>query len=504
MGDRSVTNPTAETDAKALTRRALDSVGELKSHVTSLESEIHAMIEELLRYQSIDIDEIKKFLREPWCIVPKGRDEYWVIVPRWVGLSVGWLERTTETYNVFSINRYSHWFGAVPDELREKLKTPEPFEATVEDGKLKTSAVIAEKFKDHLWGQLAEGEYRIRKGHEFDIIASIVEAGALPFKPRPVHPEDLRDPTLSGVLSELRPYQIEAWERFKQYGAIGVYLPWGTGKTVIGMYLIARLKGRKLVVCPTNTLVEQWQKRLRQWLTPDLSFDVEVVTYHAWEKVKDRDWSLVIYEESHRLPSNQFSRLASLRTKYRIGLSATPHREDGREHYIIALTGYPVGMDWSQFVRSGLVRPPKVQVQIVDGWREKVRAAEAELRDVDGATIIFCDSIQKGKQLASRFSCPHVWGDTKNRIDTLESAAVAVVSRVGDEGVSLPKLRKIIEIDFHGASRRQEGQRVGRLLHADGVGSHLVLMTREEFDKFEGRFLALEEKGFKIQVKEER
>jgi hypothetical protein len=36
----------------------------------------------------------------------------------------------------------------------------------------------------------------------------------------------------------------------------------------------------------------------------------------------------------------------------------------------------------------------------------------------------------------------------------------------------------------------------------NGKGEHLVLMTRDEFDRFERRFLALEEKGFKVVVKE--
>lgn len=33
-------------------------------------------------------------------------------------------------------------------------------------------------------------------------------------------------------------------------------------------------------------------------------------------------------------------------TKYRIGLSASPYREDDRTEYIFALTGMPVGIDW--------------------------------------------------------------------------------------------------------------------------------------------------------------
>ena len=76
-----------------------------------------------------------------------------------------------------------------------------------------------------------------------------------------------------------------------------------------------------------------------------------------------------------------------------------------------------------------------------------------------------------------------------------------MVSRVGDEGISLPNLRKVIEVDFLGGSRRQEAQRVGRLLHATAPGKHVVLMTREEFYAFERRFYALEEKGFKVTVR---
>lgn len=34
-----------------------------------------------------------------------------------------------------------------------------------------------------------------------------------------------------------------------------------------------------------------------------------------------------------------------------------------------------------------------------------------------------------------------------------------------------------------------------------GKGQHVVYMTREEFERFEGRFLALEEKGFKVNVR---
>jgi DNA excision repair protein ERCC-3 len=391
---------------------------------------------------------------------------------------------------------------AVDEEMRSEFKIPDPFEATVQDGILKTSHDNSRRFKNRISRKVREGEYKIKKGHEFSLIAELIEAGTLPFAPKPLDPHDLRPAKLEGVLAQLRDYQQEAWDAFTKFGAVGVYWPWGQGKTVLGMYAIAHLRGPKLVVCPTKTLVEQWQSRLRKWLPWELRSDVEIVTYNAWERIRNKQWTLAIFDECHRLPANTFSRLATIPIKYRIGLSATPYREDKRTNFIFALTGYPVGVDWTRFLRDGHITPPKVEVRIAKDWNEKVRMAESEVADVEGKSIIFCDAIDRGRRLASRLSCPHIYGKTKQRLAAIDKADVSVISRVGDEGLSLPDLRKTIEIDFHGASRRQEGQRVGRLLHAEGKtpGKHVVLMTQSEFDRFEGRFMALQEKGFKVRV----
>ena len=133
-------------------------------------------------------------------------------------------------------------------------------------------------------------------------------------------------------------------------------------------------------------------------------------------------------------------------------------------------------------------------------WAE--REAESEADSTKGRMIIFCDALDRGAQLAARLGVPHISGDSRERLKTMGENRVTVVSRVGDEGVSLPDLKKVIEVDFLGGSRRQEGQRVGRLFHAKGQGEHLVFMTRDEFERFEGRFLSLEEKGIKVNVVE--
>lgn len=489
-------------DLKDAAARAEAAMRSLRRAADEIKAEFDSAAAELAQYQKIDLDELRKFMGEPWCILPKSRDQWWVVVPRWVGISVGFLERATETYNIFRVDRYSHWFGTVPQELREKLQLPTPFDAVVDGNELRSTAKLPDNVRRHLAEKIAEGRFRITRGHEFDIIAALVEAGSLPFKPRPVEAGDLRDVELKGLLSKPRDYQLEAWKRFLETGAVLVCWPFGMGKTFLGLYAIAHLKGPKLIVVPTKTLIEQWEERLAKLLDLGLRVDVQVVTYYAWESVKDKDWSLVVFDEAHRLPASTFSRLSTLRTKYRIGLTATPYREDGRESFVVALSGFPVGVDWSEFVRRGLIKKPDIEVRIVSGEAEKARVTEAEARSAKGSVIVFCDGLDLGARMAARLKCPHIHGDTDDRLKTIAASKVTVVSRVGDEGLSVPTLTKTIEIDFLGGSRRQEAQRVGRLLHADKKGEHLCLMTRDEFERFENRFLALEEKGFKVTVRE--
>jgi len=477
----------------------------LRAEMDSLEDEYNKLMAEMSHYKDIDSEEAMAFLREPWCVHPRGKEEWLVFVPKFIGVQVGWLERATETFNVFVVNRYAHWLGNVPEDLRDQLKLPPPFESEVEGRTLRTKAVLPKAVKEHVAEKTGPGEYRVKVGHEFDLIAALIDSGSLPFVPRPVDKADLRDIRFAyrGKPTELRDYQLEGWREFLKWGCVGVYWPWGTGKTVLGMYALGSLKGRKLVVCPSTTLVEHWTKEITENLPLSLrsgADEIDVVTYQAWDKVKDKEYVLIIPDESHRLPANTFSRMSTVRAKYRLGLSATPWREDGRTSYIFALTGKPVGCDWTEFFRQGIITKPHVEVRILRDWNVKMAETERESERTKGRVMIFCDGLERGQQLANRLGCPFVHGDSANRLDTMGKSRVFVVSRVGDEGVSLPDLKKVIEVDFLGSSRRQEGQRVGRLMHSEGKGEHLVLMTRDEFESFEGRFFALEEKGFKVNV----
>jgi len=254
------------------------------------------------------------------------------------------------------------------------------------------------------------------------------------------------------------------------------------------------IKGSKLVVVPNISEKEQWERYLRLFGARD----VQILTYQAYHKTQ-KDYAFIVFDECHRLPAPVWSRFATVNSKYRLGLSATPYREDGREDLIIALTGYPVGLSWEHFMRVKAIRKPKITAKIVPSDREKMTVLEEMLR-IPMKTLVFVELIASGERISKKFRLPFVYGNTKDRLETIEKNLVTVVSRVGDEGISIKDLERTVEVEFLGGSRRQEAQRAYRLLHSVKPEiSHTVIMTVAELDHFGRRFLALEEKGFAVE-----
>ncbi len=451
-----------------------------------------------LSVKGFDIEGLEEFLKEPYVLLPKSREEWYVIVPKWVGFHAGWLEHQTRSYNIFVINRYMQWITPIPLKIRERLKFPELPPLKVYDGYLFTGVEHQEeawrRYRRYLTRREGKDRIRIKKGYEFQLISRLIEDGILPFIPRPVDESDLRD---AEPPFELRPYQKEWWREFMEKGAIGVFSPYGSGKSVFGTYAISKMRGRRLVVVPTLTLKEQWLERLRKI---GALRGVDVETYRAFDKVKDKSYTLVVFDEVHHLPANTYIRLATLKAKYRIGLSGSPFREDHRESYIFALTGFPVGVDWSYFIEKGIVRKPVCKVYIVGSEGRKLKLLQ-DLLKIPVKTIIFSDSIRLGELISKRLGIPFVYGATRDRMEILRKAQVAVVSRVGDEGISLPDIERVIEVSFLYGSRMQESQRFGRLMHAlREEPEHIIIFTEEEYQKYHKRLYSIAERGFRIDV----
>jgi len=491
-------------DSVYLAKSKLD---ELSSRIEEIKkriiSDLVRRIEEA-RYIKFNPDALPEFLEEPYVIMPKrqvkGRAvEWYVIVPKFIDFQLGWLERSTKSFNIFIVNQYVRWFTEIPKELESRFQL-KPLPVKVADGLLLTPEDTQEeawrRYRKFLSRREGREAIRIKRGCEFKLIAQIIEDGSLPFIPKKVEPQDLREPETDIVL---RDYQEEAWQKFLQHGAIGIYWPFGVGKSFLGIYACAALKGRKLVIVPTRTLKEQWSENLNKYTR--IPYEVQVETYHSFNKIKNNKYTLTIFDEANHLPANTFIRLATINTKYRIGLTGSPYREDGRVNYIIALTGYPIGLSWEKFFELGIIKKPMIHVYVTPTFREKLKKLDELMGMETGKTVIFCDSIELGKKIAKDYDLTFVFGETTKRLEKIRENERVIVSRVGDEGLSLPDLDTIIEVDFLFGSRWQESQRVGRLLHSKKEArNHYILMTEEELEKYGKRLLVLYEKGYRINI----
>jgi DNA excision repair protein ERCC-3 len=438
------------------------------------------------------------FFKTPYAIIPFGKNKVLVAVPKFVkNFQVGWLWKETESFYIYQFDQYSAWLSDAPSALMEAINFKHGLAIEIEgnvitfdDGGRKD---VKEKLKNDLT-EIGENSARIKRGHVFDVIATAVENGCLPFKPRPVAAEDIR-PQRSKI--KLRPYQKIAVDKFLETGATGVFHPTGAGKSFISLYLMDIIKGRKQIIVPTITLVEQWKYYIEANI-PESKNEIRVVTYSGWRDIAD-EYALTIYDECQRLPADTFSRIAVIKTKYRLGLSASPHREDGRESYIFALTGFPVGLNWQEYMKTVGRSYHPINVHVVHSGASKIKKLR-ELVDFGKKTLIFCDTIEIGKAISRDLGIPYIYGQTTNRLHEIEENKVVCVSRVADLGVSIKDLQRVIEVDFLFGSRQQELQRTGRLMHAEHPERHDIIMTEGEMQKYGKRLWALQEKGFTVKV----
>jgi len=462
--------------AQGKLQQAKEALDDFQQFVAKFQEEQSQIAEKLQfpRVAGLDQETFKQFLQQPYLLMPRRQDSYYVIVPRFIDMQLGWLEWTTPSYNVFVINKYVRWLAPLPKEIEERLGHAPTTQAKVVGGLLKVSAGMEEqawqRYRKYLYKRDQFG-IRIKHGYERHLLSALIQDGYLPFTPQPVDKEDLNPQPPTGF--EPLPHQKEAIDTWFQWGAVGIYWPGGMGKTYLGATICGMVKGNKLVVVPNITEKEQWQIYLNKFNVRD----VQLETYSAWHKVQGKNYTLIIFDECHRLPAPVWSRFATVESKYRLGFSATPYREDSREDLIIALTGYPIGLSWEQFLQAKAIRKPRIICKVVPTDREKLAVLE-DLLKIPMKTLIFVELVASGEKIAKHFNIPFVYGNTKDRLDTINKNLVTVVSRVGDEGISIKDLERTIEVEFLGGSRRQEAQRAYRLLHSVKPDiSHTVIMT---------------------------
>ncbi|WP_327053443.1 DEAD/DEAH box helicase family protein [Halomicrococcus gelatinilyticus] len=400
--------------------------------------------------------------------------------------------------------------------------------------------------ESHLRAPIADDESWVAEEKVAEVKRVLYEAGYPVQDERDLEEGDDLDLELD---MDLRGYQRGWVEEFLDVKSGVLVGPPGSGKTVAGMGIVEAVGGETLILVPGRELAGQWREELlaNTSLAPD-----QVGEYHGGEKnvrpvtiatyqtagmdrhrqlFEQRRWGLIVYDEVHHIPSKVFRRSADLQTRHRLGLSATPVREDDREKEIFTLIGPPIGTDWDALFDAGYVAEPEVEIRYVP-WddatyhdeyasaerHEKRRVAAsnpakiAEVRFLlaehpEAKALVFVEYIEQGKAIADALGVPFVSGEMRHaererhlqsfrddRLDTL------VVSRVGDEGIDLPDAELAVVASGLGGSRRQGAQRAGRTMRPAGRARMYVLATRgtreEEFARQQLQHLA--SKGVRV------
>ncbi len=444
-----------------------------------------------------------------------------------------WLERTYEKQEIFSIEHEGRYHSLVSSD-------PERMEWArgIEDVRENLSVDLSETKSRIAMGANSRATIKkvlLKKGYPVEDNSKFREA----------------DRNIGADLKvDLRDYQQEYVDRAYEERAAVLANPAGSGKTVTSIGLMAKIDGPTLVLVPQRSLVNQWRRELldKTTLTEDQigeyhgdtkkMNDVTIATYHMAANKTElfrNEWGLIIFDEVHHIPSKLFRKTADLQSTRRIGLSASPVREDNKERDIFALIGPEIGGDWARFFKEGYVVKPDVEIQLVEwasdyhrhkydeasGIKKAIIASKnprkhKNLEDLleeheEEKTIIFCDWIDQGEELSEMFDIPFISGETdfEEREKYFEDFRndemnTIIVSRIGDEGLDLPDTEVGIIMSGQGGSRRQATQRAGRVMRPFGDAQVYMVATKgsNEEDFVKRQVELLKEKGVPVSIEE--
>ncbi len=218
------------------------------------------------------------------------------------------------------------------------------------------------------------------------------------------------------------------------------------------------------------------------------------------DQITGREWGLLLMDEVHVVPAKMFRRvIGSVKAHCRLGLTATLVREDD----LISDLNFLIGpklyeANWMDLTAQGYL----ANVQCVEVWcpmtgpfmKEYLMASNSRLKQLlyvmnpsklraveflvrfheerGDKIIVFSDLVYSLKLYAEMLKKPLIYGETPERerqailgtFRASDTIRTICISKVGDTSIDLPEANVIIQVSSHFGSRRQEAQRLGRIL----------------------------------------
>jgi superfamily II DNA or RNA helicase len=214
---------------------------------------------------------------------------------------------------------------------------------------------------------------------------------------------------------EPRPYQRVALASWIQRQGRGVVvLPTGAGKTHLAVLGILAKQRSALVITPTLDLVRQWYDVLRASYGEPVGvmgggehevLPLTVSTYDSaylhMENVGQR-FGMVVFDECHHLPSASYALAAEMCiAPFRLGLTATPERADGREAVLDRLIGPVVH-------RSDILELSGEYLAEYETVKVTVALAAAERTEYEAERKLYLEFV---RSQGIRMGSPRGWSD---------------------------------------------------------------------------------------------
>ncbi|KAI7768169.1 hypothetical protein LZL87_012018 [Fusarium oxysporum] len=213
------------------------------------------------------------------------------------------------------------------------------------------------------------------------------------------------------------------------------------------------------------------------------------------------EWGLMLLDEVHVVPANMFRRvISSIKTHSKLGLTATLLREDDKIDHLNFLVGPKLyEANWMELSQQGHI----AKVQCAEVWcsmptvfYEQYLQVSSRMKRTLAAInpskfqacqflinyheargdkiIVFSDELYSLKLYAYKLKRYLIYGGTsqEERLRVLDhfrhnpEVNTLFLSKIGDTSLDLPEATCLIQISSQFGSRRQEAQRLGRILRA--------------------------------------
>ena len=215
-------------------------------------------------------------------------------------------------------------------------------------------------------------------------------------------------------------------------------------------------------------------------------------------EIKEREWGIVILDEVHVVPANVFRKvLGAIKTHCKLGLTATLLREDRKVGDIGFLIGPKLyEANWLDLEKTGYLAKAccaEICCTMPSRFYEKYLSESSSIRQTLCALnpnkakicdflvryheergdriLVFSDNVFALRSYATKMMRSFIYGATGSveRMKILKNfqefqGQTLFISRIGDTSIDLPEANVIIQISSHYGSRRQEAQRLGRIL----------------------------------------